>query len=52
MEKKIGGITYYSTKKEAEKRRRKGERIYFAPGLGYYIVRPKKRSFWDKLFWG
>lgn len=38
---------YYRTRKEAEAKRRKGERIYYTPGKGFYIVRPKKRSSWD-----
>ena len=40
------GKKYYSSKAAAERNRRKGDRIYFAPGLGYYIVRPQKRGFW------
>ena len=39
---------YYRTLAEAEQHRRKGERIYYKPGYGYYIVRPKKRrKFWN-----
>ncbi len=38
---------YYRTRGEAEGNRRKGERIYYEPGCGYYIVRPKKRQWWD-----
>ena len=49
-EKHWEGKTYYTTKKEAEKHRRKGDRIYFAPTLGYYIIRPQKLGFWDRLF--
>jgi hypothetical protein len=40
---------YYPTRAEAEKRRRKGDRIYHKKGKGYYIVRPRK-SFWEKLW--
>lgn len=32
---------YYKTRREAEDNRNKGERIYYLPGHGYYIVRPK-----------
>lgn len=41
--------TYYKTWAEANSKRRKGDRIYYTPGrgLGYYIVRPKKRDIWD-----
>ena len=31
-------------KKEIEDIRKKGDRVYFAKGLGWYIVRPNKRS--------
>jgi len=40
------GKTYYTTKKEVEVAKRKGDRVYYAKGLGYYIVRPQKRGFW------
>ena len=40
------GRRYYTTRREAEAKRRKGERIYYAEGLGYYIVRPKQRKWW------
>jgi len=42
---------YYRTLAEAERHRGKGERIYYKPEYGYYIVRPRKRkrSFWDFL---
>ena len=40
----IRGRTYYTQRVEAEDVRRKGDRIYFLPGLGYYIVRPHKKS--------
>jgi len=48
--KKIGGQYYYSTMADADRHRRSGERVYFAPGLGYYIVRPRKRDIWERLF--
>ena len=38
---------YYQTRSAAEENRRKGERIYYKPERGYYIVRPKKRNWWD-----
>jgi hypothetical protein len=43
----IGGRTYYTRKDEAEAVRRKGDRIYYQAGLGYYIVRPRRRDPWD-----
>ena len=44
---KKGGKTYYELKSDALKSRRKGDRIYYDADLkAYYIVRPKKRSFW------
>ena len=44
----IGGRTYYTRRDEAEATRRKGDRIYYEPGAGYYIVRPHKRKDpWD-----
>jgi hypothetical protein len=39
----IGGRTYYTRRDEAEAVRRKGDRIYYDPELGYYIVRPQRR---------
>ena len=39
--------TYYRTRREAEAVRRKGDRIYYEPGMGYYIRRPKKRDPWS-----
>lgn len=30
---------YYHTKSEAEKNRKKGEKIYYEPGMGWYIVK-------------
>ena len=38
------GKIYYTTKIEVEKARRKGDRVYYAKGIGYYIVRPQKRG--------
>lgn len=38
---------YYKTRSDAEDKRRKGDRIYYEPGKGYYIVRPKKREWWE-----
>ena len=38
---------YYRTWEDAEAHRRKGQRIYYKPTDGYYIVTPKKRAFWD-----
>ena len=44
---KKGSKTYYTRKSEALESRRKGDRIYYDADLkAYYIVRPKKRSFW------
>lgn len=38
---------YYKTWQEAEEHRKKGERMYYMPYKGYYIVSaPVKRSFW------
>jgi len=33
---------YYCTLAEAERHRRKGERVYYKPKCGYYIVRTIK----------
>lgn len=45
---KEGGRTYYRAWAEANAVRRKGDRIYYDPYLrAYYIVRPKKRAWWD-----
>lgn len=42
-----GGKTYYTTRREAEAVRRKGDRIYYDAYLkAYYIIRPTKRNFW------
>ena len=41
------GRWWYTTKKEAQDIRRKGERVYYDKGMkAYYIIRPKK-SIWD-----
>lgn len=39
VRKVIRGKTFYTTKKEVEEARRKGDRIYYVAGVGYYIVR-------------
>lgn len=43
----MGARRYYKTWQDAESHRQKGDRIYLDPDYGYYIVRPKKRNFWD-----
>jgi len=43
------GRTFYTSWAEANKVRRSNDRIYYAPDLGYYIVRPSV-SLWDRLF--
>ena len=43
----MGVRNFYKTWEDAEARRRKGQRIYYKPGYGYYIVTPKKRAWWD-----
>lgn len=44
-------VRYYRTWAEADSVRQKGDRIYYTPGKGYYIVRPQKRaSIWDSGF--
>ena len=41
------GRRYYSSKADAMRVRRKGDRIYYDPYVkAYYIVRPSKGSFW------
>ena len=42
-EEKEKKIEYYPTLVEAEKHRKKGERVYYKPEHGYYIVRRKRR---------
>ena len=38
-------MTYYRTRQEAESHRtRKGERIYYEAGKGWYIIRPKVQT--------
>lgn len=40
---------YYNTKEEALKNRRIGDRIYYdSKKQMYYLITPKKKSFWDK----
>lgn len=43
---------FYKKRFEAEKNRRKGDRIYREPGEGYYIRRPqsRKKSWFDEIF--
>lgn len=43
----MGARRYYRTWEDAEAHRRKGQRIYYKPRNGYYIVTPKKRAWWD-----
>ncbi len=43
----IGGRTYYTRRTEAEAVRRKGDRIYYEPGMGYYIRRPRRKDPWS-----
>jgi len=38
---------FYQTRNEAEDERQRGERIYYKPGHGYYIVKMEKRDWWD-----
>ena len=40
---------YYKTRNEAEDKRTRGGRIYYKPGKGFYIVKPKKRN-WCNIF--
>lgn len=48
ISKRYNMTRYYRTRAEAEANRtRRGERIYYEPGYGYYIIRPKKREWWD-----
>ena len=49
---KKGSETYNTRKSVALESRRKGDRIYSDADLkAYYIVRPKKRSFWGFEYW-
>ncbi len=43
----ISGRTYYTRRDEAEATRRKGDRIYYEPGAGYYIRRPRRKDPWE-----
>ena len=38
---------YYKTRIETEAKRQKGERIYYEPTKGYYIVKLKVRDWWN-----
>lgn len=40
---------FYRGRLQAEKNRRKGDRIYHKPGKGFYIRRPQEKSFLEKL---
>lgn len=40
---------YYKSWAEANSKRQKGDRIYYQPGNGYYIVRPRKGNIWDRF---
>jgi len=41
------GRRYYTSKADALRARRKGDRIYYDAYLqAYYIIRPQSRSFW------
>ena len=42
---------FYKTRAEAEKNRRRGERIYYKKGKGYYRRRPQPRekTIWEKI---
>lgn len=37
---------YYETNTDALLNRKKGDRVYLDPTLGYYLVTPKKIDFW------
>lgn len=42
------GRTWYTTRKEALKNRMKGDMIYYDIGMkSYYLISPKKKSFWN-----
>ena len=41
---------YYQTWSSADSKRRKGDRIYYKAGKGYYIIRPKKPQQWWDIF--
>lgn len=38
---------FFKTRQETEAKRQKGERIYYKPIKGYYIVKPKVRDWWN-----
>ena len=41
------GRTYYTRRTEVEAIRRKGDKVYYEPGLGYYIRRPRRKDPWE-----
>lgn len=41
----VKGTTYYKIRKDAEAKRKSGDRVWYIKGLGYYIVKPKKGGF-------
>ena len=45
-------VKYYLSRLQAQRAKRKWDRVYYEAGRGYYIVRanPKKKSFWDRFF--
>jgi len=44
------GRYFYVTRADAEAIRKKNERVYYAPGTGYYIVKKRKNDIWSRLF--
>ena len=42
---------YYKNRQDAEKNRRRGDRIYHKPSKGFYIRRPtpKEKTIWEKI---
>ena len=40
---------FYRGRLQAEKNRRKGERIYHKPGKGFYICRPQEKGFLERF---
>lgn len=48
----INEIKYYHYRKDAEKKRGRGDRIFHTPGLGYYIYKPSKNGFQKRSKWG
>lgn len=48
MKVKKYGRTWYSQRKEAMEDRKRGDKIYYSAGMKmYYLITPKKKSFWD-----